>query len=332
MKAKLFSTRTRLAFALVCIHISILLVANELNVLPDRRSDVLKARATLCEAVALVSQQDLKDLEAILASIVKRDDTVLSAGVRRADGELLFDAGGHQDQWQPVAHNRSTETQLQVPIRGEFADWGVVEMRFARLDPPSVFEFLRDPFERLLVLVGCANFLLVYLYLGRMLRRPKRSQSSLDQFRSTLDALPVLLLVLDRRLRIMLANQPMASVLGKPAERLVGIPVSKLPWVEDDEKRSATTQPWKRVLEGTISDASTTLRLHAKEETGGVYMVNCRPIGDHNGKPNGVLIALVNVTQLEEQELRESEMETELANHASIHFPTHMNEVIFARR
>jgi hypothetical protein len=112
----------------------------------------------------------------------------------------------------------------------------------------------------------------------------------------------------------------------------VGIPVSKLPWVEDDEKRPATTQPWKRVLEGAISEASTTLRLHPKEETPGVYMVNCRPIGDHNGKPNGVLMALVNVTQLEEQELRESEMETELANHASIHFPTHMNEVIFARR
>jgi PAS domain S-box-containing protein len=307
-------------------------VAKELNVLPDRRSDILKARATLCEAVALTSQQDLKGLETILATVVKRDDTVLSAGVRRADGELLFEAGGHRDQWQPVARNRSTETQLQVPIRDEFADWGVVEMRFAPLDPPSAFEFLQDPFERLLVLVGCANFLLVYLYLGRMLRRPKRSQSSLDQFRSTLDVLPVSLLVLDRRLRIMLANQPMASILGKPAEQLVGTPVTKLLWVEDDEKRSATTQPWKRVLEGAISEASTTLRLHTKQETSGVYMVNCRPIGDHNGKPNGVLVALVNVTQSEEQELRESEMETELANHTSIHFPSHMNEMIFARR
>ena len=98
---KLISARFRIAFGLICMLASVLLLAIVLGIVPDRRAAVLAGRADMCEAVAvnssiLVNRNDIRRLEAILQTIVARNDDLHSAAVRRTDGRLAVVISPHR--------------------------------------------------------------------------------------------------------------------------------------------------------------------------------------------------------------------------------------------
>ena len=95
----MFSARMRIAFGLVCMLATVLLLAMLLGFVPDRRSAVMDGRKKLCESIAvngsiLANRRDIPRLEAILRTIVERNDDILSAAIRRGDGKLVVDAAG----------------------------------------------------------------------------------------------------------------------------------------------------------------------------------------------------------------------------------------------
>lgn len=331
---KIAKTRFRISFSLVCILVSVMLLAIVLEVLPDRRREVLDGRATLCEAVAvnasvLVSRQDLHRLEMILKTVVKRKDAVLSAAVRREDSELLVEVGDHGNQWERLPEDRSNETQVQVPIWAGEERWGTIEMKFAPLDPPGVIGLFRNPHMRLIVFVASTSFLLVYFYLGRMLRHLDPSRAVPGHVRSALDTMAEGLLILDKKGQIVLANHSFAATLGRPPDDLLGHDAAKLPWSVGQEDGPAQPYPWQQVLEGSAPDSKTMLRLRMREKTR-TFMANCSGISGAKGGLRGVLVSLDDVTELQQQELelRESKAAADAANRAKSEFLANMSHEI----
>ena len=110
----------------------------------------MKGRARLCESIAanssvLVSRDDIRRLEAVLGALVKHNDEILSAAVRREDGQVMVEVGEHAKYWQDVKRDQSLDTQVFVPIQAGDERWGGVEVRFAPVQRRGVVGFLLSP-------------------------------------------------------------------------------------------------------------------------------------------------------------------------------------------
>ena len=114
--------------------VSVLLHALSLGLVPDRHGAILEGRARLCEVIALNSSAFVRwdridHLEATLRAIVERDDTILSAAVRRQDGKLIAEVGNHAAHWVEAT---TSDSHVYVPI------WAVTVL-FAL---PPIFWFM----------------------------------------------------------------------------------------------------------------------------------------------------------------------------------------------
>ena len=173
-----------------------------LDIIPDHREYVMAGRGTLCEALAMnssafVNAADIRRLEAVLRGVVERNPEILSAGVRRKDGQLVVEVANHGDAWQSLADARSTETQIQVPLWTGRNRWGDVEVRFQRLGGEGTLAWLSNPIVLHTGFVVAAAYLLFLLYLGKMLEHLNPAKAVPQRVRSALDTLSEGLVVLD---------------------------------------------------------------------------------------------------------------------------------------
>jgi PAS domain S-box-containing protein len=330
---KQFSTKSRIAFALGCLVVCVLLVAMTIRILPDDRATVMDGRAKLCEAIAVSSSQqvernDWKGLESNLQAVVTHNPDILSAAARRLDGKCVVQVGDHS-MWQPITDGISTDTQIPVPLYTRVGKWGHIELRFRPVSPDGVVGVLNDSRLRLVSFVAAATLLVFYFYLDRVLEQINPSKAVPRHVRSALNTLAEGLLVLDRSERIVLANDAIASVLGRPAEELAGLRASKLPW-RLPESDGPAIYPWTQALQEQRPQFNVMIHLQTTTGEEKIYFVNCSPVLGHDGKYGGVLASFDDVTQLEEnkRELRKSKEEAESANRAKSEFLARMSHEI----
>ncbi len=173
------STRMRISIGLTCLTLSVLLLSMLIGVLPDREKAVLEGRRTLCEAIAvnssiMVSQQDLARLQAVLKVTAERNPDILSAALRRDDGEIAR-RGGRSPQ--PVESRWTTSIPStrrckcrSMPAAGHRypGRWGSVEICFRPVNQEGVMGIVLRPVVA--VLVVCFRFVLralLFLYARR---------------------------------------------------------------------------------------------------------------------------------------------------------------------
>jgi len=298
----------------------------------------MEGRANLCETLALngsvfVSHGDLLRLEAVLKAVVRRNEDVLSAAVRKHGGELLVEVGDHEAHWKNSGDRDAIDSHVYVPIYSNNEPWGTVEVRFRPLSEGGFMGFLLDRKLNLVLFVAVTCFLLYWFFLGRMLKHLDPSKVVPQRVRSALDTLAEGLLLMDRDERIVLANKAFSETVGESPEHLQGRHASRLPWKTGQGNGSSQMDsgyPWSRSIRGSTAERGIILGLKSKKLGPRTFMVNSTPIPGENGEIRGALASFEDITPLEEKEreLHRSKEIAERANRAKSDFLARMSHEI----
>jgi PAS domain S-box-containing protein len=333
---RFLNTRTYLTLGLSSLVVTLMLAAAFAGLVPDRVGAIREGRSALAEFAAAsittaAASGQTAQIQVLLEFLLERNSALDSVGLRRADGSLVAQAGGHAQQWTPLAGQSSTDRQLQVPVYADGAAWGQLELMFAPIEVPVFLGAFEMPWLYLLAFVFAGSCLAFYVYLGRTLRHLDPSQAVPARVRAALDTLVEGLLVIDRKEQVVLANRAFAGLLGVQAESLVGRTGGSLDWLGvDGTPLAPEAAPWRRALRSNAAVHDTALRYRDAHGKLRSFIVNCTPVMSTESTAGGVLISLDDVTRLEENEaaLREAKEAAEQANSAKSEFLANMSHEI----
>ena len=333
---KKHTARIRISLGLSGMLISLLLLAAIIGLVPDRDAAIKEGNARLAEAIAInssifITTSDIRRMSANLKVTVERNDSILSAAVRRLDGKALVEVGEHKKNWLSFESGDVSESQVVVPIYEGGDEWGQVELVFEPLVPDAWYGELLRPVPLLLAFMSFTSFILFFFYLGKMLKQLDPSQAVPDRVRSALDTMAEGLLVLDAKQNIVLANLAFTSIIGESSDDLIGRQISRLPWLSvENETLDEKLTPWTRTLEDSQVRTADMIRLSLPDGESKTFMTNCSPVLSGGGKAAGVLISFDDVTELEQKELelRISKEEAEQANRFKSEFLANMSHEI----
>lgn len=284
-----------------------------------------EGRVSLAEALA-TSTSTLID-RGILVGVRDNLEFVVQRNPSLASVELVAKSNGER-----VAFGSEVDTSIQptmtVPVyRGRF-EWGELRFHFVENVGPRLIDRWRKSEFGLMLFVSLFCLPLFYFYLGKMLKELNPSSAVPGRVRNALDTIAEALIVLDKKGNIVLANAAFATLNGKPAAELVGVPADKLGWQCETEGEAAL--PWKSVLDSGEHVHNTMVGFTDKEGVARKFMVNCSPVTGAKDRVGGVLISMDDITLLEEKEqlLRQSMEEAEEANVAKSAFLSNMSHEI----
>lgn len=120
----------RLAFALVCVGLGLILGAQWFGLIPDSRIEQELARQRTCHNIAISTLDDIRNqrwpkIDSMLRAIVKRDDQLLSIGIRTDIGELRVATENHTRCWDSSAASRPqvTDTGKSSFVVDDIPEW-----------------------------------------------------------------------------------------------------------------------------------------------------------------------------------------------------------------
>ncbi|MGB5669175.1 MAG: EAL domain-containing protein, partial [Sedimenticolaceae bacterium] len=296
----------RLSVGLILLTVSLLLVGDMLGLTPDPKRAELAARKAIAEALAVQVSQDLAEgrIDAVRETVValqKRNENVLSVGLRAADGRLLAMAGDHLQHWEPPGDDKSTSSHIQVPIHGATGRWGAMEVSFQPFDS-MVFMFFRGgSIATVILFVTIFGFGAYWIFLKRALNELDPSAVVPDRVRAALDVLAEGLVIIDKSGRVVLANKEFERKFGQVSEGLLGTELSALDWQAPgglDEKVPGDL-PWKQVLSGGEVPPSRQLKLRTALKELISFAINVAPIKSPDGSVRGAVVTFDDVTELE---------------------------------
>jgi diguanylate cyclase (GGDEF)-like protein/PAS domain S-box-containing protein len=322
----------RISLGLALLTCSILVVLDLLGLVPEPRGAELEARIRLCETLAAqttpaVAKDDFASIRSVLLVAVRRNDDVLSAGLRAANGRLLVSAGSHRERWRPDPDGRSTATHVQIPMFKGAERWATLEVRFGEIMTGGATgllgAFWRRPLIRLVGLVGVLGFVAYLVYMRRTLRHLDPSAVIPTRVQAALDVMAEGVLLLDQEERIVLANQAFAARLGRTPKSLLGVKASTLGWQGEGPGASVPEFPWWDAIRESSTSTQTSLCFEESPGKKRIFAVNVSPILDGWGRPKGAIATFDDVTELEQKtaaleramsELEKSQDEIRLQN------------------
>ncbi|HTS54862.1 MAG TPA: diguanylate cyclase [Burkholderiales bacterium] len=311
----------QIALGLVVLTSTILLVVDLLfGVFPDPDAQVLQVRKAFAESAAtqvgvLLERGDHKTLAAALERMREFDPSIQSLAVRRADRTLLVQAGDHKKAWGEPNGDRSTPTELLVPLTSGGERWGSFEVVYSP-DPRSA---LQQAFAHplLITLLGIAllGTLVYWQYIRRALVHLDPKAVIPERVTLAFDIMTEGVVVLDRRGRVLLANRAFRALSGDASPDMVGKQLSNLPWLAAGLASDPAGYPWTRAMHGGKPVMGYAIEVARSSEEGKKLVVNCAPIADPRGVVRGCVATFDDLTAVHLANERLSETLAEL--HAS---------------
>ena len=296
----------KLAFCVVSLIGSELMVARTLGLIENHESIVMRGRSDLCEAVAihfslLAMREDVSTMQKCLHAISVRNDSIETIGVRRASSELLIDIGDHAQRWTAPPDGRSTASSMIVPISSQRERWGSVEIQFKATQASQCGPLLADSFVRLMVYMTVVSAIVFYLFFVKVLRQLNPAKVIPGRVRSALDTLTEGLLILDSHETIVLANESFSQMVGRSPDSMVGLKVASLSWQQRPSQESSELAPlpWQLAFANRESATGAIFDFDVSDTERRTLVVNASPIFGPKGGVQGVLTSVEDVTPLE---------------------------------
>ncbi len=299
------SATFRIALSLVGISTSLLFVAAVFNFFPDDRAGAMSGRTRLCESMAIsfstmARYTDVGTMKTCFATVAARNPDILSIGLRRFEGGLLFAVGDHEEHWTLQADQESTETQMAVPVYGKKKQWGTVEVRFRPIATPGLIGVLLRPEFALAGFMALASLVTYYVYLRIVLRQLNPSKVIPGRVRDAFDSLAEGIVVLDQQEQVVLVNRAFEQATGKSSKQLLGRSVSRIGFVNRGETTS-DLYPWQETVTHSRLIKGRLLALAEGEFQDKTFSVSSAPIIDETGNTRGAMASFEDVSQLEKK-------------------------------
>ena len=304
--SKLFNPTFRISFGLMGLTISLILSAYAFGLIPDGRKVEIDARAKIVEALAVqlsnaASRNDIQSIQETIADVVKRNETILSIALRRANGKVQIAAGDHEKHWiEPDNHN-STPTHLQVSLTNGTTVWGKIEFAFVPLETSIGFAGIPNTLIAFIVFLGAVGFILYYILLRRALREIDPENVIPERVRAAFNTLAEGVLILDKHGLILLANNSFANTINKSPKALFGTKIEDLEWQQMSDRTSIIEHPWQTALRDQKPIKAIKMGYLFDDDSPKVFLVNATCILDEKGKASGIIVTFDDVTALEKK-------------------------------
>jgi diguanylate cyclase (GGDEF)-like protein/PAS domain S-box-containing protein len=311
------STAARLSLGLVLLTTSILFTADMIGLIPNRTKAIISERSKICESLAVygsiaAQKNETKSILTAVKVLMKRNQDILSAALRKKDGTIVTETEDHGTQWQAAPPEGSIPTHVRIPVYKGKNLWGNIEISFRPINRKGVAGIWTNTLARLIGFVLLVGFITYKFFLQRTLRHIDPSSVIPPRVKAALDTLTEGIILMDQNERIVLANAAFTEKIGQPASSLLGRKASKLKWTLPKSKEAVKDFPWLDALRGKEDVTGVRLGLPTPSGRWRTFMVNGAPILDHVGKCRGVLATFNDVTLVEEQNEKLQEMLEEL--------------------
>ena len=307
----------RISFALVLLTSCVLLAAEMLGFMPDEDRLQLETRKQISESLAiqfavLDPKRDLKRLQRLVSLVAKRNPDILSTGIRPESGQLVYKSPNHEQLWQGFDGGKSTSSHVLVPLLQNGNLWGNVELRFKALKSDSILGFVEKGIFKLLVFCLLIGFFVYLVFMLRTLRQLDPSAVIPDRVNAAFDTLSEGVMIVDEEEQILLTNKAFSDKIGRDAMSMLGGKASELKWERVSKQKSGTKLPWLDVLKTGNATIGAQFNLTAEDGKTFKFAINASPILSPEGKAQGVLITLDDITEIEERNVELQSMVSRL--------------------
>jgi diguanylate cyclase (GGDEF)-like protein/PAS domain S-box-containing protein len=246
-------------------------------------------------------KEDKITIKKVLTGLVERNEQLLSAAVRQANGILMVKAGDHGRNWKAAPRENSTPTHVRVPIVKGGRLWGTLETSFRPLNGSGFLGPWAGTLATLVVFFTLTGFVVYRFFMKKTLRQLDPSSVIPPRVKKTLDQLVEGIVLIDEKEQIVLTNKAFEEQVGLPASSLLGRKLSEMKWSMPEPAEHLEDFSWQQALREKQSRNNVRVFLTTASDVRRTFMVNVSPILDTGGKCRGVLASFDDVTLVEEQ-------------------------------
>ena len=300
------SPAVQLSLGLVFLMVSIFIVAQGIGLTPSQDQTKLYARQKLSEHIALQTTLAIKrdDQYLLVTSFeltTSQTDSIVSLGLRKVDGSMIYQTGAHQDQWKEGALARgSSITHVRIPmlLGGEhIADLEIVYTPLMALDAG----FLGLPkFGWLIIFLVASGFTSFWIYIKRVLHHLDPSSVVPARVKNALNIMKEGVVILDQKGKVVLANHALSEKIGVPEKKLSWSRLSDLPWVMGNNA-SSDRLPWLLAQKDRVEQSDIRMMFPGPEGRELIFKVNSVPILDEKQQSQGTMTSFDDITEIEEK-------------------------------
>jgi diguanylate cyclase (GGDEF)-like protein/PAS domain S-box-containing protein len=299
----------RIAIALALLTACMLLTADMFGFTPDEDKLALDTRKQIAESLAIQfsvmdPKRDIRKIEGLISIVAKRNPAILSTGIRRDSGQVVFQSPNHAQLWEDYDSTESTSSHVMVPLMQRDKLWGNVELRFRALNSDSFIGYTQKSIFKLLVFVILIGFFVYLVFMLRTLKQLDPSAVIPERVNAAFDTLSEGVMIVDEEEQILLTNKAFTEKIDRDAMTLLGTKASALNWERVSREKSGTELPWLEVLNSGKPTIGAQFNLIPDEGETIKFAINASPILSPEGKPQGVLITLDDITEIEERNVQ----------------------------